>query len=143
MDKESITLVTIAADPNGGLSPVQLQKSLFIVGKSSLEGLPADYYEFSPYNYGPFTSEVYSITDTLEREGLVRKIIAGGENFHRYVLTPQGRAKAAEVRKDGPSLLCDYIETTVRWVCSLSFDELLRAIYAKYPDYAINSIFQE
>jgi uncharacterized protein YwgA len=143
MDKESITLLAIAADSDGGLSPVQLQKSLFIVGKSGLEGLPSDYYEFSPYNYGPFTSEVYAITDILEGKGLVRKVIAGGENFYRYMLTPEGRAKAAEIRKGSPRLLCDYIETIVRWVCSLSFDELLRAIYAKYPDYAINSVFQE
>jgi len=42
MDKESITLLVIAADPDGGLSPLQLQKSLFIVGKSGLEELPAD-----------------------------------------------------------------------------------------------------
>jgi uncharacterized protein YwgA len=143
MDKESITLLVIAANPNGGLSPVQLQKSLFIVGKSGLDELPADYYEFFPYNYGPFTSEVYSITDTLEAKGLVRKVIASGENFYRYTLTPEGQNNASEVQKGSPSLLCEYIKAAVQWVCSLSFDELLRAIYAKYPDYAINSVFQE
>jgi len=143
MDKESITLLVIAADPDGGLSPVQLQKSLFIVGQSGLEELPADYYEFFPYNYGPFTSEVYSVADTLEEQGLVRKVIASGDNFYRYAMTPEGRARAKEIRKGSLGSLCDYIDTAVRWVCSLSFDELLRAIYAKYPDYAINSVFQE
>jgi len=143
MDKESITLLVIAADPDGGLSPVQLQKSLFIVGQSGLEELPADYYEFSPYNYGPFTSEVYSVVDILEGQEMVRKVITGGDDFYRYALTPAGRARAEEVRKGSHGSLCDYIDTTVRWVCSLSFDELLRAIYAKYPGYAINSVFQE
>lgn len=143
MDKERITLLVIAANTDGGLSPLQLQKSLFIVGQSGLEGLPADYYGFFPYNYGPFNKEVYSIVDELEGHGFVRKAITAGENIYRYTLTSEGRVAAEEIRKDGPSSLCDYIDATVRWVCSLSFDELLRAIYAKYPDYAVNSVFRE
>ncbi len=143
MEKESITLLVIGADPNGGLSPIQLQKSLFIVGQTALDELPADYYEFFPYNYGPFTSEVYVIADTLEEKGLIRKVITSGENFFRYAITPDGKVKTAEIRKANPGLLCDYIDAVVQWVCSLSFDELLRAIYAKYPDFAVNSVFQE
>ena len=34
-----------------------------------------------------------------------------------------------------------YLEKVVDWVSSLSFPELVRAIYAKYPQYKANSVF--
>jgi hypothetical protein len=34
-----------------------------------------------------------------------------------------------------------YLEKVADWVSSLSFPQLVRAIYAKYPKYKANSVF--
>lgn len=142
MEKKSITLLVIESATDNGLSPIQLQKSLFIIGQSQLPDLPGDFYNFQPYNYGPFCEEVYQDADALAEEGLVFHLPISGQSWCKYVITPKGHNKAEEIKKSINGKLGKYIQETVGWVSSLKFDELLRAIYAKYPDYSINSVFQ-
>ncbi len=42
MDRKDIVLLVIESASDEGLSPLQLQKSLFIIGQSQLAGLPSD-----------------------------------------------------------------------------------------------------
>lgn len=142
MKNKDITLLTIASAQGDGLSPVQLQKSLFLIGKSGLAGLPDDFYEFYPYNYGPFNPEVYSEADALVNEGLVNGIEKPGRTWRTYVISAEGQAYAVKSKKQIHKQLDKYMEEVVSWVKSLTFNELLRAIYAKYPEYRENSVFQ-
>jgi len=142
VERKDVTLLAIESASDGGLSPIQLQKSLFIVGQSHLPGLPSSFYTFYPYNYGPFCEEVYQDTDALVEEGMVFSVPVTGQSWSKYTITPKGRVKAEEIRKETSRELSTYIKETVEWVNSLTFDELLRAIYAKYPAYSTNSVFQ-
>ena len=45
-----------------------------------------------------------------------------------------------EAELDGSAVT--YIRAVVQWSQSLSFSNLLRAIYAHYPAYRVNSVFQ-
>jgi len=143
MDRKDIVLLVIESASDEGLSPLQLQKSLFIVGQSNLAGLPADFYTFHPYNYGPFCEEVYQDTDTLVKEGMVFSIPVAGQSWAKYAITPRGKDRSKGIRKENNVGLVKYISETVQWVSSLTFSELLRAIYAKYPEYSANSVFHE
>jgi uncharacterized protein YwgA len=143
MDRKDIVLLAIESASDEGLSPLQLQKSLFIIGQSQLTGLPANFYTFRPYNYGPFCEEVYQDTDTLVEEGMVFNVPVAGQSWAKYIVTPKGGNRSEEIRKENNIGLVDYIAETVKWVISLTFSELLRAIYARYPQYSVNSVFQE
>lgn len=143
MERKDITLLVIESASDEGLSPLQLQKSLFIIGQSQLTGLPSDFYAFRPYNYGPFCEEVYQDTDTLVEEGMVFNIPVAGQSWSKYVIAPKGQTRSEEIRKENNIGLVTYINEAVQWVKSLNFSELLRAIYAKYPEYSINSVFKD
>jgi len=142
MERKDITLLVIESASDEGLSPIQIQKSLFLVAQSRLPELPPDFYEFYPYNYGPFCEEVYHDADALVEEGMVFNIPVSGQSWARYIITPKGRIRAEEIRNGAAEDLTKYIKAIVEWVSSLSFSGLLRAIYAKYPDYSVNSVFQ-
>lgn len=143
MDRKDIVLLVIESASDEGLSPLQLQKSIFIIGQSQLTGLPSDFYTFRPYNYGPFCEEIYKDSDTLVEEGMVFNVPIAGQSWSKYVITPKGQTRSEEIKKENNIGLVDYINDTVQWVSSLTFSELLRAIYAKYPAYSVNSVFQE
>ncbi len=143
MERKDIVLLVIESASDEGLSPLQLQKGLFIIGQSNLTGLPSNFYIFRPYNYGPFCEEIYQDTDTLVEEGMVFSIPIAGQSWSKYVITHKGQTRSEEIKKENNVGLVAYINDTVKWVSSLTFSELLRAIYAKYPAYSVNSVFQE
>lgn len=138
-----VTLLVLAAAGDTGLSPVQVMKSVFIVGQSGLSDLPADFYPFFAYNYGPFHPDVYHDVEALLSEGLVLEIRETGRNWSKYAITAAGLRYAENLKHQIGHELSDYIDAVVNWVKSLTFNQLLKAIYAKYPDMRENSVFQE
>jgi hypothetical protein len=59
-----------------------------------------------------------------------------------YRLTASGLQAAAESRAKLNPALVAYLTAVVKWVSSLSFPDLVRAIYKKYPEYKENSVFR-
>lgn len=137
MTKRDWTLLAIAAADGEPLSPVQLQKILFLLGEFKLKG--KRFYRFVPYNYGPFDPEIYRDAETLEAEGLIS--ITSGGRWKGYAATPRGLAVADRINANPDAK--DYLRRVVTWARSLSFQELLRAIYARFPEYRANSVFQD
>ena len=135
--------MVVAASHGGGLTPVQVQKALFLVGESKLAGLPTDYYEFIPHNYGPFQAAIYVDADELTLEGFLTQAPVSGRAWSVYHITPSGQARALQVQTEANAALAEYAKVIAQWVKSLSFSELLRSIYFKYPHFRANSVFQE
>jgi uncharacterized protein YwgA len=135
-------LLVVASANGEGFSPLQLQKSLFLVGQCGLPELPSDFYKFVPYNYGPFNPSIYSDADSLAEEGLLEYINVPGQRWSKYAATSTGLARAEETTGNISSEFRNYIKEVVDWVLSLTFSELLRAIYTKYPQFRSNSVFQ-
>ncbi len=67
MKPQDWTLLAISAAKGRGLSPIQLQKSLFLLERRlSKEELGEQFYEFVPYNYGPFDVKIYQDAKYLD-----------------------------------------------------------------------------
>ena len=128
-----------AAGQNATFTPVQVQKLFFLIDREGPHLVNGPHFAFRPYDYGPFDSDVYSTLDSLEREGLVA-VVAG--RYRLYMLTPSGFAEGQRILGALPSETRDFIRKTVRWVCGLSFQQLVAAIYRRYPEMRANSIFQ-
>lgn len=139
--REHWTLLAIAAAGGKPLSPVQLQKSLFVLGREMREAVGAGFYNFRPYNYGPFDSAVYADAEMLASLGLVN--INQPWRWKEYAATPDGMKEAGRVKSSAPPAATAYLAKIVAWAGSLSFQDLVRAIYARYPDTRTKSIFEE
>ena len=142
LENRDIMLLVIAAAGDTGLTPVQLMKSMFLIGQSEVSDLPSDFYSFIPYNYGPFNSDVYRDAEVMVNERLVLEIREAGRDWSKYAVTQAGLQKVEILKHQVTDGYSEYIEAVVNWVKSLTFSGLLRAIYAKYPEMRENSVFQ-
>ena len=140
MERMDWLLITIGASGSRGLTPVRLQKSLFLLAQTLPKKERNKFYRFIPYNYGPFCVDIYRDAQFLEQSGLVEIRRASGR-WPDYYLTPQGQTRAQELRAGGPRKRLEYIDRVVEAVLSLSFPELVKAIYQAYPQFKKNSVF--
>lgn len=143
MDNETerldILLKMIVAANGDAVSPVQLQKVAFLVGQKFSECLPPDYYEFVPYDYGPFCHEMYRDVEELERRGY----IAIGPSARGTSKAYRATYRSGDADLSGISeALADYIDQAVAWAKGLSFRDLVSAIHQHFPAYSVNSIFR-
>jgi uncharacterized protein YwgA len=143
MERKDWLLFTLNAAGGAGLTPAQLQKSLFILGCELPDSLGGDFYQFSPYNYGPFSKQVYDDAERLAQDGLVTIAQAPGMRFSEYVITWRGQEAAERLKGRADHRAITYLERVVNWARKQSFSELVRAIYRKYPQYRVNSVFQD
>jgi hypothetical protein len=138
------TLLTIAAAKGEPLSPVQLQKSLFLISQNltAAQRKCKQFYEFKPYDYGPFSAAIYSDANILELERLVE--ISMQVASHRvYIATIAGIARAAELRSGLDEVAVKYLDAVVSWARHNSFETLIKSIYKTYPEMRRNSIFRQ
>ena len=81
MDRTNLLLLVLDAAGGEPFSPVQLQKSLFLVTKARIPHLPDDGYEFEPYHYGPFSQQIYEDLSTTAKRTLQDKEVHNLELF--------------------------------------------------------------
>jgi hypothetical protein len=142
MTPKDWTLLVLAA-AGKPMSPVQLQKSLFLLSRNiSSERLGPHYYDFEAYDYGPFCQRVYADAQALEREGHV-VITAQESRYRQYAATPSGMELAGALRRRVGESSSAYLDEAVRWVLARTFNELVKAIYRSYPEMKVNSVFQD
>ena len=142
MDKEDFLVMVVAAGKDKPLTPVQVQKSLFLIAQQ-VPGLPEDFYEFEPYHYGPFNRQIYQDADALRETGMVWRMKHERGGWTDTIATYSGRERAVELEKELDAEVVKYIHDVVEWTQRLSFSELVSAIYRDYPDYRQNSVFQD
>ena len=141
LQRKNWTLLVISAAGSTGLSPVQLQKCLFLIGKNLPVEVGDYFYSFVAYNYGPFDAAVYSDAESLVDEQLINIARASGRAWAYYVITPKGEEVAQAIRSNLSPKAWDYVSRTVAWIKRLTFSQLLMAIYKAYPEYRANSVF--
>ncbi len=125
------------------LDPIRIQKGQFLIAmEAPREWLPAEArYTFEPYNYGPYSPRIYADLDRLEHKGYIRSEEVRGQSWRYYSLTPAGRRLSRELSLGMPTGLIAYMEELRAFVTRLSFDQLLNAVYRRYPAFAVNSVF--
>ena len=141
MEREDFLLMVVSEAEGRPLTPVQLQKSLFLVSQK-LKETPDPFYSFEPYHYGPFDADVYADADSLEKEGLLISVSSTRGAWQETAITPNGLNKAQHLKKELSEPVVTYVHELVQWVQSLSFSDLVQAIYREYPEYRENSVFQ-
>src|SRR2546421_1226747 len=134
------TLLVISAADSQGLSPFQLQKSLFLLERRLSENIPEEklgeaFYEFIPYNYGPFDVKIYQDAEVLEEEGLITIQSSAGRRWKIYQAIPSGLRVATKLRSEVSPRVLSYLDTIVAWVLERSFRDLVLAVYKAYPEF--------
>ena len=121
------------------LDPIRIQKGMFLFAMES-GSPPSEVYKFIPYNWGPCCFDIYDDLENLHSDGLIERRPVPGKGWFKYQITPAGtsRAKGLSARKSSR----DYLHEVKRIIKQPSFDELLREVYAKYPDYTAKSLFR-
>ncbi|MBY0360162.1 MAG: hypothetical protein K2W82_19320 [Candidatus Obscuribacterales bacterium] len=147
VSKEQLALWIVSMAYPSQLSPVQLQKAVFLAQKALEEGgwehLLTSKYEFEPYDYGPFCKEIYSDLTGFEAQGLVQVGVRFGRSaYNTYATTDEGKHQIDEQTASIPSAVKDHFSDLVKWVKQQSFASLVGAIYRKYPDMKVNSVFK-
>jgi hypothetical protein len=141
-NKKDWALMTLSLAGGRPLTPVQLQKSLFLLGENVRPALPEDFYVFAPYNYGPFCQDIYQDVELLASEGLVTITRDPQYGYALYAATPQGVTQGQTQWQKLEERYQQYAKSVVDWVLPLSFSQLVSAIYKKYPNYQEKSIFR-
>lgn len=139
----------------------RLEKLLFLADQES--PLPAKVHDalvFRPYNYGPYSKQVYEAVDVLEDAGLVeeekalngRPLDAMEEASidpdstegleRRFFLTDDGREVADYLARQHPDYyqLLDKIKARYG---NLALRKLIQYVYRRYPKYAEESLIRD
>jgi DNA-binding PadR family transcriptional regulator len=144
MERQDWLLLFLSRDASGtvgpeGLDPIRIQKGMFLLSK---RGPARNLYTFRPYNWGPFSSEIYADLEGLEAAGLARGERVPGRSWRLYRTTPAGhlRAESAAMGLRGEEV--EWLGRLREFVTERSFDRLLRDIYSEYPEYARRSLLR-
>lgn len=146
-------LIPMALMYAGGKEPVEgrtrLQKMVFLVQQRMNSdrnvSLESDDYEFIPYDYGPFSKELYDDLDSLvdrhmveDREeeldsGKVKydyEIQTAGEEFVESQLSSEDGQEIIQIARDVKTEYNDML-----------LSDLIDDVYSRFPEYAEESIW--
>jgi hypothetical protein len=133
-------LATDAGGESYPLDRIRTQKAMFLLDR---RGNPEwqQLYNFKPYNWGPYSSQLISDIDQLVGQGLVEVEEVSGSRYGRYRTTAAGEAQAAAIWPELRPQEQDFIRSVRGYVTRRSFTQLLREVYAEYPEFATVSYF--
>ncbi len=127
-----------------GLDPVRIQKGMFLFSEEA--GVPErQRYRFTAYNYGPMSASIYGDVDELVLLGLAERVDVPGQRWKRVRATKKGIAKARKVMRSAGEENADAVQSlyaTKQLIAGQTFGELLKYVYDRYPEYAVNSVFR-
>ena len=121
------------------LDPLRIQKGMFLL---SMRGPARDLYKFRPYDWGPFSAEVYADLDRLTARGYLNQRAVLGKTWSAYEVTSRGQEAARSVAAAVGPVAVKWLKSAREYLTTRSFSQLLREIYAEYPQYAVNSRFE-
>lgn len=137
--RSDIVLAAMAPASAGTVfDPVRMQKLLFLIDKEIPDLIGGPYFNFQPYNYGPFDVAVYTDLETLTKMSFVHT----DRTWHylRYRLSGSGRNRGTTVLASLPERASHYIERACSWILMTDFADLLSAIYRRYPEMTVNTV---
>lgn len=134
------TLLALHLAGDKGLTPAQLQKVLFLA-KQNYSTRLTNFYDFKPYNYGPFDKAIYKDAEELASAGLVQLVKQPNQSWSMYKISnkPDGlEVSSKNTDKD----IENYLAKAIKWAQNISFEKLITSIYSAYPEYKVNSVFR-
>lgn len=143
MNRSEYVLAILSATQGKTLTPVQVQKLFFVLDKEASAYTGGPHFSFSPYDYGPFDSQVYSEIESLKDGGLAIRIGSAIDQYRSYGLTPEGQTKGENFFQQFDDQIKTYVNELVAFIKGQSFSGLVSAIYKAYPDMKVNSVFKD
>jgi uncharacterized protein len=142
MDRKELVLAALSTSNGLPWSPVQVQKLFFILDQRAAANLGGPHWDFKPYDYGPFDASVYSELEILSYGGLasIAKPSSGPKEFR---LQPEGQRRGEALLASLPEGVVAYVRDLAKWVRSLTFQQLVSAVYREFPEMKANSVFRE
>ncbi|MBI3169599.1 MAG: hypothetical protein HYZ22_14035 [Chloroflexi bacterium] len=140
MNRHQIVLAGLAPANETWYSPVQVQKLFFLLDQNISKSIGGPFFDFQPYNYGPFDKMVYETLEELAMQGLVQ--IDNGDR-RQYQLTRQGLEEGKKILNGFPDKEKRYVVEVSEFVRKLTFAQLVSAIYKAYPEMKANSVFED
>lgn len=132
MTKKDIILYVLSIASDNTLSPVQIQKLLFLIDKECNIG--KHFFKFVAYDYGPFDKTIYNELDELVKSDDVDVLISHGVRQYKLINHKITQLEFTDDVSEKIKQLCEFVK-------SCSFKELLVDIYKKYPEMAKNTAF--
>ncbi|MGH7868884.1 MAG: hypothetical protein ACREP9_14935 [Candidatus Dormibacteraceae bacterium] len=120
------------------LDPVRIQKGMFLLSE---RGPARDVYEFQPYNWGPFSADIYADLASLTQQGFLSEERVLGRTWSTYRITARGHGRASAAAAQAGETATAWLKQAREFLTTRSFAQLLRDVYALYPDMAVNSRF--
>jgi hypothetical protein len=121
--REDWTLLVMATAKRS-LLPIQLQKSLYLLGQKFPRLTAGAFYTFRAISSGQFSEEVSRDANLLAMVGLVSiDVIDPGGRAYR--VTPAGLERARELESRSDPEAIQFLRRTVAWVRTRSLDQLL------------------
>jgi uncharacterized protein len=144
LHRDEIALVVLSFAEGASFTPVQIQKALFLASDKAAEAFDRhSRYDFQPYDYGPFDWQVYSDVEKLERRGLAEISQQPGTRWRTYAASQRGIAEGRHLAQQLTYDQRAVLEKIVNLVRSLSFNDLVSAIYRAYPRMRERSVFRD
>lgn len=133
---QEILWLVVDASGAQGLSPVQVQKTVFLVTMHD----DASYYEFKAEAYGPASLAIYDDLAQLVEQGHVYASHIGDYKYCKHWRpTVQGHSHAPWIKAEPRQ--ADYIRRVIAWMHDTSFHGMIKAVVVKYPEYGGNLAF--
>jgi hypothetical protein len=128
------------AAAGGPLTPVQVQKLFFILDRKIALQIGGPHFSFVPYHYGPFDATVYHSLDALAEQGLIATEATG--SARRYGISTSGLHTGLAAFGRLPIGVQNYVRALAAWIRSLTFAQLVSAVYDAWPEMKAKSIFR-
>jgi uncharacterized protein len=142
MDRRELVLALLAAADGRPYTPVQLQKAVFLVTRNMPHIVQGPGFQFAPYDYGPFDSDVYNEALALRLADQAAIAPSPVGRWNTYSATESGVKNGRAVLEALPAPAQKYLREVSAWVRSQSFSSLVKSIYDTYPEMRANSIFR-
>jgi len=128
-----------SADASEPLDRLRMQKGVFLL---EMRGPPSwkSLYTFQPYDWGPYSRLLQSDLGSLMNEDLLEKEDFTLRRYMQYRTTRLGDDQIEAVIREMPTNHRVFIESVRGFVTTRSFTQLLRDVYAEYPQAAISDL---
>ena len=143
MNRRDLVLAVLSCAEGRPYTPVQIQKAMFLIVQQMPDLIQnGPDFDFQPYDFGPFESDVYSEASALKAEGLAVIAPSGIGNWNTYAASDAGVATGKELLNELSEGNRDFLMRVSAWVRAQSFSSLVKSIYDAYPAMKENSIFR-
>ena len=141
VERKDWILIVLDCSKDKTLSPVQLQKSLFLL-KHMNPDMFNNFYNFIPYHYGPFCLDIYEDADLLKLDEMININVNTIGRWDIYSINDKGIKYVDNLKKQIKPKIYNYASKIVKWVKDRSFSQLISKIYKQFPEFKVNSVFK-